>query len=604
MSVKSSRTRSSTGSSSILKKTSSLKRRLTEIVNSPAKVRFQLPHSKNVRKILEHFVKSGETKEYFSLVCMIRDAHLLDRDVVSLLSEANECILLLNQDLRLFVEALLNLSWNDRSGDVVKEYQGFIVNLLSAHNYHARYVINQLVGLFLPDPKDPEWPDGKVTEADRQKCLNVHVVIKIILDVIPMCKELLLQAINKQYPYYNKPVHVQEYYLHNLLTMLAYQPSLKEDILHLIFSKLVIMDVNAPKEVIQKQQEDNEIFQMELETKSVHTVNTTFTEVNRNSLAVTLDVCIDMLLNHLIEECKDEQGELEWDKTKNVYQSVLPIFDKIILPTYASLHIQFVMFALCALKPTLTEAFLNFLWKKVCNPNVAIVLRQSAVTYIASLVARGLFVPLSVVKVTMQQIAEWIHTYIANQDAVECLNADIRAHAVFYSVCQALFYLVAFRHKDLVERKKNIIFLESLQLGKIITSQLNPLRVCQAAVVQNFAAVTRKYQLAYCYTVIDHNKRNSMPTIYQDDKGSRIISGQCLSDFYPFDPYVLERSGRKIQPHYRDYQEDAFDSSTEKVETRENDVDDFLESVTEMSPNLKGSHQFSYGSSPGFKFKF
>lgn len=53
------------------------------------------------------------------------------------------------------------------------------------------------------------------------------------------------------------------------------------------------------------------------------------------------------------------------------------------------------MFALCALKPTLTEAFLNFLWKKVCNPNVAIVLRQSAVTYIASLVARGLFVPLS-----------------------------------------------------------------------------------------------------------------------------------------------------------------------------------------------------------------
>lgn len=159
----------------------------------------------------------------------------------------------------------------------------------------------------------------------------------------------------------------------------------------------------------------------------------------------------------------------------------------------------------------------------------------------------------------MQQIAEWIHTYIANQDAVEGLNADIRAHAVFYSVCQALFYLVAFRHKDLVERKKSkvnhsstnlkcntinfldIIFLESLQLGKIITSQLNPLRVCQAAVVQNFAAVTRKYQLAYCYTVIDHNKRNSMPTIYQDDKGARIISGQCLSDFYPFDPYVLER---------------------------------------------------------------
>lgn len=93
--------------------------------------------------------------------------------------------------------------------------------------------------------------------------------------------------------------------------------------------RLVIMDVNAPKEVIQKQCEEDEIFQMELETKSVRTVNTTFTEVNRNSLGVALDVCIDMLLDYLIGECKDEHGELDWDKTKNVYQSVLPIFDKV-----------------------------------------------------------------------------------------------------------------------------------------------------------------------------------------------------------------------------------------------------------------------------------
>lgn len=89
------------------------------------------------------------------------------------------------------------------------------------------------------------------------------------------------------------------------------------------------MDVNAPKEVIQKQCEEDEIFQMELETKSVRSVNTTFTEVNRNSLAVALDVCIDMLLDYLIGECKDERGELDWDKTKNVYQNVLPIFDKV-----------------------------------------------------------------------------------------------------------------------------------------------------------------------------------------------------------------------------------------------------------------------------------
>ena len=160
-------------------------------------------------------------------------------------------------------------------------------------------------------------------------------------------------------------------------------------------------------------------------------------------------------------------------------------------------------------------------------------------------------------KGTLQQMADWIHAYIATQDGLECVNSDLRIHVVFYTVCQALFYVVAFRHKDLVNTKKSmpifeffvfsdfffadVVFLESLNLSKIVTSRLNPLRVCQPAVVQNFAAITRKYQLAYCYSVIEHNSRNSMPTVYRDDKGYISISNNVLEAFYPFDPYVLQR---------------------------------------------------------------
>ncbi|XP_066147081.1 RNA polymerase I-specific transcription initiation factor RRN3 [Euwallacea fornicatus] len=605
MSLKSSSSRSSVGTSSILKQTPNLKRRLTEIVSSPSKVRFQMPHLKNVKKTLEAFINKGETKAYLQLICVIRDANLVDSDLKDLLSEATECISLLNQDLRLFIEALLEIKWIDQSDEVVKDYQDFIVNLVSAHNYHARYIFSKLIGLFIPYPKDPYWPEGQIPKNDRKKCLNVHTVIKSVLAVVPMSKPLLLQTLIRQYPYYNKPVHTQEYYLHNLLTILSYQPSFRDDILDLIFSKLIIMDINAPKEVLQEELiENDEIFQMDDDNddlKSVKTINTAYTVVDRSHLGVALDVCIDMLLDYLIGQCKTEEGDFDWDKTKKVYQAVLTAFDKLVLPTYASHHIQFVMFALCALKPSLAEAFLNYLWKKVRNPNVPIVLRQASVTYIASLVARGLFITLPLVKASMYQMAEYIHAYIANQDAVECLNSDLKAHRVFYSVCQALFYLVAFRHRDLIKSKKNIIFLESLQLGKMVANRLNPLRVCQQAVVQNFAAVTRKYQLAYCYTVIDHNKRHSMPTLYRDEKGSQIVSDQTLNDFYPFDPYVLQRSGQKINPYYRHYQEDSFNGHVD-VESRESDVDDFLENINDVS-NPKGSYQFSYGSSPGFKFK-
>lgn len=72
---------------------------------------------------------------------------------------------------------------------------------------------------------------------------------------------------------------------------------------------------------------------------------------------------------------------------------MISIFDKVILPTYNIHHVQFVMFSLCSFNLTITEGFLNYLWKNVCSPNVASVHRQSAVSYISSLVARATFVP-------------------------------------------------------------------------------------------------------------------------------------------------------------------------------------------------------------------
>ncbi|XP_060528989.1 RNA polymerase I-specific transcription initiation factor RRN3 isoform X2 [Cylas formicarius] len=594
--------RSSTRSS-ILKKSTTLEQRLSEIVQSPTKVRFELPHSKRVKEILEEYINQQEVRNYQSLVCAIRDSSLTDSDILSLLQEATQCISLLTRDLRLFVDALLSINWVEKSLEVVNEYQSFIVNLVSAHNYHTKYVVDKLVSLFLPSPKDPEWTKGKPTKKEKAKCMHVHLLLNVLLSVVPMCKEILFKAINMYYPYYNKSTHTQEYYLHNLLQILKYQPSFRPDIFNLIFTKLVTMDVNAPKDILQQNYEDEDLFAMDDDSKSIVSSRTAFTNVNRIALCSALDVCMDMMLKYIEIECHDSKGELDWEKTKSLYNDMIHTFDKIILPTYNTNYVQFVMFVLCSLKSTLTEAFFSYLWKKVCNPNVAGVLRQTAITYIASMIARANFVTLTMIKSSLREISDWIHTYVTNQDGLESINCDVRVHSVFYSVCQALFYVIAFRHKDLITTKKNIMFLESLNLTKIVTSRLNPLRVCQKAVVQNFAAVTRKYQLAYCYTIIDHNNRNTMPLIYQDEKGSSVISNNVLSDFYPFDPYILERSSRYIRDLYIEYDNQLEESPSTEADHREAmEVDDFLESNQEANSS-KSLQRFSYGSSPGFKFK-
>lgn len=89
----------------------------------------------------------------------------------------------------------------------------------------------------------------------------------------------------------------------------------------------------------------------------------------------------------------------------------------------------------------------------------------------------------------------------------------------------------------------DLAFLQSLNLTKIVTCRLNPLKVCLPVVAQNFATVTRTYQLAYCYSVLQHNARYSMPVVHQDDKGYAVNRDSTLLDtFFPFDPFVLRRS--------------------------------------------------------------
>lgn len=583
--------------SSILRSTTSrtsLQNRISD-ARGKVKVRFEFPQEKKVHEILHAFLQGENVQDYENLIIRIRDSDLSDHDVHLILTEASECLSILNQDLRLFVESILSIRWIDRSDEIVTEYQTFLVNLLPAHIYHTSYAVDKLVTTFITNLTDEAWPDGIPSELDNKKCSAVHWVFNILLEVIPTCEKLVIKWIIAHFPYITKSAHVHEYYIHNLLWLMDYRSHLRPDILHLIFSKLVLLDSNASRETIQSTEEEGEeLFSMDGDT-IINNGNMRKHEAN------ALDLCLDKLFKYYLMECHDwEKGALDWDKAKNLYHDMLRIFDSILLPAYHIHHVQFSMFVLCSYRTSIAEAFLNHLWKKVVNPMVPAITRQAAVSYIASLVARGTFVPLGMLKGTLQQITEWVHNYILQQDGLEYIKLHIRAHSVFYTVCQALFYIIAFRQKDLVNTRKNITFVETLNLSKIVTCRLNPLRVCLPAVVQNFAAVTRTYQFAYCYAIMEHNSRNQLATIHRDEKGAYITSEDTLDAFFPFDPYLLKRSSKQIHPFYLDYQKPVTQESVEDVEfttaeQTECDVDDFLECST--------ADRFSYGTSPGFKFK-
>lgn len=107
--------------------------------------------------------------------------------------------------------------------------------------------------------------------------------------------------------------------------------------------------------------------------------------------AEMLDLCMEQVFSYIYNYCHNE-GQLQIDPLRNLYHELLYTFEDKILSTYASHHVQFIMFYLCSFKPSVADAFVRWLWQKVSNPNVAPVLRQSAVSYIASLLARATFI--------------------------------------------------------------------------------------------------------------------------------------------------------------------------------------------------------------------
>lgn len=48
-------------------------------------------------------------------------------------------------------------------------------------------------------------------------------------------------------------------------------------------------------------------------------------------------------------------GELEWEGTKKFYREMLYVFEKVVLPTYACCHVQFIMFYLVSFKMVSTR---------------------------------------------------------------------------------------------------------------------------------------------------------------------------------------------------------------------------------------------------------
>lgn len=232
----------------------------------------------------------------------------------------------------------------------------------------------------------------------------------------------------------------------------------------MVLDKLLLLDVNASREEIEEAEEKNdnpeqdEIFDMDIAMPDKKPIlDEDGDEVDSldmvHPVAESLDMCLVKLFQFITKEYKNEVASENNSGGEKYFKMLVNAFEAVILPAHNPHHVQFFIFYVCSFKETFVEYFLTTLWSKVSNHNVPAVIRQAAVCYMSSLLARSKSVSLGLLQGFLQELCQWAHQYISQCDSAR-FNTSLKAHKVFYSVCQAIFYVIAFRSKDLTAEKE------------------------------------------------------------------------------------------------------------------------------------------------------
>uniref|UniRef100_A0A8C7P3S6 RRN3 homolog, RNA polymerase I transcription factor n=1 Tax=Oncorhynchus mykiss TaxID=8022 RepID=A0A8C7P3S6_ONCMY len=528
-----------------------------------------------------------------------------DAQIINWLQEFRNCVTQLSKDHEQLIYVALRLPWLGRSPAVVEEYLSFLSNLVSAQTVYLRACLKMVVSNFKPSEFLPVCVDILITQ---------YGYFEDVLFFLPFQRDtscFLMPILIDNFPFVQKSSRTLECYVHNLLRVAVYIPSLRRDVLELIISRMLKLDVSAPRGEIEEveenavqqelkgEQEEEGLFDMDEDVCSVKS-SPAGTNVMVHPVAERLDTLMVVLLAFIKDMCHVNSC-LDVERTKDLYKDLVGVFDKLILPTHASCHVQYALFYLCSFRLALAEAFLEHLWRLLQSPSHPAVLRQSAAGYMGSFLARAKFLPVATVRACLDLLVPWLHLYIDSQDSGSRAYCDITLHGPFYNACQAVFYTLIFRHRSILEgnMKKGLAYLQSLNLERIVMCQLNPLKVCLPAVTNMFAAITRKYQLVFCYTIIERNNRHILPVVRSSVGGDCVSTNtNPLDSFFPFDPYVLKRSSKLIEPLYQVWEEPA-DTEVDTVTTKrcsDADEDDFLRGETPETKGVMGMTPGSYES--------
>lgn len=585
-----------------------------------------------LKKLLEKFIeKSATPQELDDLL-----AHFLrnsGKGLAQCLDELRRNICSFDKSHFPLITQIAEIPWSGLDNSVFKSLKKFYLNLASYHPCYTKTIIRCLLRQFMP-----MMEGEKILQASPIVNLQIHDFLKKFLRKHPGEKKELLKQIVSMFPFYKLSSDKHSCYVRGLLEMYGYLADQQKDLIEIIFEKSIHLDAGISrthirsyayyeeKEQKERQSEDERDDKSPEKSITMHGYDEEEDEEDKEEeqeaypiltssekrLGENIDLCMLEIFKFLRNETSggeaaeggnlgSEEGSAEKVENSNLNLSVessrsqpfslerrqeleqifLKVFLVYILPSDKIQHVQYSIFYLASKNKKFAIDFLKLNWNVFTAANKASIIRQSAMSYLSGFLCRSLVVDAKLLKKWLTKIVVWIQAYMGrdNSHSVDYMVVNLAVHGPLYSACQALFYTIAFRHKDLVD-DDDTSFLRGLGLNQMVVHPLNPLRVVTPAVLKQFSKTVAHYQITYCNNIMERNNRITLPVSGLSSGGSSTLEGKplLLDNYFPFDPYLLPSTRHYVDGIYRKF-ETIFtetDSESEEEETNEKE-DDFLD---------------------------
>jgi RNA polymerase I-specific transcription initiation factor RRN3 len=441
----------------------------------------------------------------------------------------------------------------------------------------------------------------------------------------------MFPIISARFPYWTWKAEDLVWYTAQSIKVLEYLPSIRQKLFELLIDKCLEIDVN----ILIK--DNGDVMLDEAEDENVHEERrekidaSIAMEASKKDAIDELSDKLDQLLEQLFLEIQAASNNTVAG-SRTLFYELLPIFESSILTTHRSKFVQYIMFLSCGLESQakdnnrrVSEAgdkeiagmqpgqfnsengddedilhrnFATKMLEIMIDPFRAITTRQSCACYLASFISRASFVCAETVCESVSALLRWAEAYIGSLDASSIRAANARdqseRHAVFYTVCQAAFYIMCFRGREAIQFYQEVVanqkirpdtdvaypYCDHMNLSSdrwtfLCRHELSPLRFCLESVRSEFLHVAHFFHLIEQDVLDDlvaDAKRLSTGKVNKKEASTILTAATLerrrqnggvgglgrgsnpLKSFFPFDPLLLRRSHAFIEPLYQDWQ--------------------------------------------------